>query len=327
MSSSRLFLGRLLSRSACLRFADRERFSKTKPRRTMIFQRTAISPLTPCRTSRVHSTPTPTRFSASPPSAVRTTWENRTHRGWTTVASFAAQAMGIGLLLLLPLICTQGPPSMKMLATTLSVPAPPPGPAPTQIVSRTERGPISNFRAGVLVEPPTIPDAIADVDDRGVPPADPAAINVLGSTGTGQTNGLMHSILGELARSVTPPKLVPVKPAVRVSRMMQGNLVHRVEPTYPPLARAARIQGPVLLQAIIGKQGTIESLRVVSGHPMLVQAAVAAVKQRRYRPYELNGEPVEVETQVTVNFVLSGGYPLRVTFPSSLRSSKEGRPP
>ena len=89
--------------------------------------------------------------------------------------------------------------------------------------------------------------------------------------------------------------------------MMQGNLVHRVEPVYPPLAKAARIKGPVVLQAIISKQGTIESLHVLSRHPMLVQAAVSAVQQWRYRPYELNGDPVEVETQVTVNFILSGG--------------------
>jgi len=75
---------------------------------------------------------------------------------------------------------------------------------------------------------------------------------------------------------------------------------------YPPLAKAARIQGPVRLQAIISKQGTIENLQVLIGHPMLVTAAVQAVRQWRYRPYVLNGEPVEVETEITVNFVLSG---------------------
>jgi protein TonB len=81
-------------------------------------------------------------------------------------------------------------------------------------------------------------------------------------------------------------------------------LTHRVEPQYPPLARQARVQGPVLLEATIAQDGTIENLRVVSGHPMLVRAAVDAVKQWRYRPYLLNGQPVEVETQVQVNFNL-----------------------
>ena len=89
--------------------------------------------------------------------------------------------------------------------------------------------------------------------------------------------------------------------------MMEGNLIHRVQPDYPPLARQARIQGQVVLRAMISREGTIENLQVLSGHPMLVQAAVDAVRQWRYRPYVLNGEPVEVETQVTVNFVLSGG--------------------
>jgi protein TonB len=72
------------------------------------------------------------------------------------------------------------------------------------------------------------------------------------------------------------------------------------------LARAARIEGTVVLQAIISKQGTIENLKVVSGHPMLVQAAIDAVREWRYRPYILNNEPVEVETQITVNFSLAG---------------------
>jgi protein TonB len=89
--------------------------------------------------------------------------------------------------------------------------------------------------------------------------------------------------------------------------MMEGNLIRRVEPSYPSIAKQARIQGSVLLRATIGKDGSIENLRLLSGHPVLAQAAMEAVRQWRYRPYFLNGEPVEVETQVTVKFVLSGG--------------------
>jgi protein TonB len=73
---------------------------------------------------------------------------------------------------------------------------------------------------------------------------------------------------------------------------------------YPPLARAARVEGPVVLAALISKDGTIENLRVVTGRPMLVGSAVEAVRKWRYRPYILNNEPVEVETQITVNFFL-----------------------
>ena len=89
--------------------------------------------------------------------------------------------------------------------------------------------------------------------------------------------------------------------------MAEGSLAYRLQPTYPPLARAARIQGEVRLRAIISKAGTIENLAVLSGHAMLVAAAVDAVRQWRYHPYMLNGEPVEVETEVTVNFTLGGG--------------------
>ena len=73
------------------------------------------------------------------------------------------------------------------------------------------------------------------------------------------------------------------------------------------MAVAAHVQGAVVLSAVISRSGTIENLRLMSGHPLLVQSAMDAVRQRRYRPYLLNGERVEVETQITVNFTLGGG--------------------
>jgi protein TonB len=93
---------------------------------------------------------------------------------------------------------------------------------------------------------------------------------------------------------------------LRISHWAEGNLIYRVQPIYPPLARQARVQGAVELRAIISKSGTIENLAVLRGHPTLVPAAINAVRQWRYRPYLLNGEPIEVETEITVNFVLSG---------------------
>ena len=86
---------------------------------------------------------------------------------------------------------------------------------------------------------------------------------------------------------------------------MEGNLIHRVQPEYPQLARQARIQGTVVLRAVISREGRIENLQVLSGHPLLVPAAMDAVRQWRYRPYFLNDLPVEVETQITVNFTLA----------------------
>ncbi len=88
---------------------------------------------------------------------------------------------------------------------------------------------------------------------------------------------------------------------------MEGNLIHRVQPEYPQLARQARIQGTVVLRAVISREGRIENLQVLSGHPLLAPAALDAVRQWRYRPYFLNDQPLEVETQITVNFTLTGG--------------------
>jgi protein TonB len=81
-----------------------------------------------------------------------------------------------------------------------------------------------------------------------------------------------------------------------------GHLIHKVYPTYPPEAKRAHIKGVVLLDAVIGKDGRIQDLRVVSGDPKLVDAAIGAVKQWRYSPFLLSGKPVDIETTVTVNF-------------------------
>jgi protein TonB len=121
----------------------------------------------------------------------------------------------------------------------------------------------------------------------------------------GGENGLPESILSGI-RPVVPVSPPSIGRAVRTSSMLEGNLIRRVDPTYPPLARSARMQGSVVLTAVISKAGTITNLRVLSGHPMLVPAAIDAVSQWLYRPYILNSEPVEVETQITVNFKLSG---------------------
>ncbi len=101
-----------------------------------------------------------------------------------------------------------------------------------------------------------------------------------------------------------PPSRVKVS-----SGVIAGMIIHKVTPEYPGAARAARLQGTVVLQAIISKEGKIENLRAISGHPMLVPAAMDAVKQWRYKPYFLKGEPVAVDTMITVNFALAGGNP------------------
>ena len=141
------------------------------------------------------------------------------------------------------------------------------------------------------------------------PPPEMATGGVVGGVPGGVPGGQMGGVIGGIISStpVAVPK-VATPQRVRVSLgVSQGLLIKKVQPAYPPLARQARIQGTVLLQAEISKDGAIENLRLISGHPMLAPAAIEAVKQWRYKPYMLNGEPVAVETQVQVNFTLSGG--------------------
>ena len=225
--------------------------------------------------------------------------EQSGRRGWTTLASFTIQAMGLSLLLLIPLMVVQGPPMLHWFETPIFKPpsSPPPANAHQQIRS-------SNISHGELVTPRSVPETIASLDESRAGSAPDIDSGVAGGTGTDR-----HGALGGLGPAINvapPPTPMPTHP-LKISHWAEGNVIYRVQPNYPALARQARIQGPVELRAIISKTGTIENLVVVRGHPMLSGAAVEAVRQWRYRPYLLNNEPVEVETEITVNFMLSGG--------------------
>jgi len=159
-----------------------------------------------------------------------------------------------------------------------------------------------------LRTPTKIPEKVQMIKEDEAPPPTMSA-GVVGGVPGGIPGGSMGGVIGGIISStpVAVPK-VATPQRVRVSQgVTQGLLIRKIQPNYPPLARQARIQGSVLLQAEISKDGTIENLRLISGHPMLAPAAIEAVKQWKYKPYILNGEPVEVETQITVNFTLSGG--------------------
>jgi len=232
---------------------------------------------------------------------LESTWGRSARRGWTTLASFGFQAMALSLLLLIPILTIQGPPKLQWFEP-LPVPAAPPAPAPPVSGQRPMHS--SNISAGRVQQPPTIPSSVAILHEQPVASSpDVSGLGVIGSTGT-RGRGILGSI-GNAIEVAPPPPPAPTHP-IRVSHWAEGNLVDRVQPIYPPLAREARIQGTVELRAIISKSGTIEHLVVLRGHPMLVPAAIDAVRQWRYRPYLLNSEPIEVETEITVNFVLSG---------------------
>lgn len=152
-----------------------------------------------------------------------------------------------------------------------------------------------------LTAPTRIPHDIKMVAEKEAPPS---SFGVAGMEGLGgSSGGVMGSVFGSGGPKVAaaPPKKVNISAGVAT-----GMLIQKTTPIYPPIAKAARVSGTVILQATITKQGTIDNLRVVSGPAMLQQSALDAVRTWRYRPYLLNNEPVEVETTINVIFSLGG---------------------
>ena len=233
----------------------------------------------------------------------------KTKRGLTSLVSFALQVVIVGVMVLIPLIFTEALPKAQLMTFLVAPPPPPPPPppaaAPVKIVHQVQTDIIN----GQLRTPTKIPQKVQMIKEDEAPPPVMATTGVVGGVPGGVPGGSMGGVLGSIASAgsnVALPK-VATPQRVRVSSGVQsGLLVRKVQPTYPPLARQARIQGTVVLQAQISKNGDIENLQLISGHPMLAPAAIEAVKQWKYKPYLLNGEPVEVETTVQVNFSLAG---------------------
>jgi protein TonB len=228
----------------------------------------------------------------------------------TTTVSFVLQILLVGVLVLIPLLYTEALTKQQLMTFLVAPPPPPPPPPPPAAVpQKVVKVVQTDIINGELRTPTKIPKKVEIIKEEEAPPPVMSAAGVVGGVPGGVPGGQMGGVIGGIISStpVAVPK-VATPQRVRVSQgVSQGLLVHRVQPMYPPLARQARIQGTVILQAEISKDGTIENLRLISGHPMLAPSAIEAVKQWRYKPYFLNGEPVAVETQITVNFTLAGG--------------------
>lgn len=224
-------------------------------------------------------------------------------RSWSTLTSFAVQALVATVLLLLSIFRPTGLPALRQISTPISLgepqPLAPAGPLHHGPATVPEHPAVIVFR-----EPSRLPSTLRGAGDSA-PALPTTGVYFSGPAGGGDRTG----VSGLFNEGTQPLPSAPPKPApmhLRLSHIDEGNLIRKVQPTYPALARSARIQGVVLLQATISKAGTIENLHVLSGHPMLTAAAIDAVRQWRYKPYILNGAPVEVETQITVNFSLAG---------------------
>jgi protein TonB len=219
-------------------------------------------------------------------------------RRWA-LAALILNCTILALIVLLPLIYPEAIHS-KEISTLLIAPQPPvqisEAPKPEPVL---EKAPDSSAMVSQLTAPRQIPTTINMVKVRD-PDSFPCPDCIVGYSGIPGANspGTLNIFRRAEPHVVTPK-------SVRISKMVvEGMLLQKTPPIYPALARQMRVQGTVELAAIISKTGTIESLHVVSGSPMLQQSALDAVKTWRYRPYLLNDEAVEVETSVNVVFKL-----------------------
>ena len=241
----------------------------------------------------------------------------RSRRPWTVLVAFAGQLLAVGILLASPLFFMEAPQVTQFRAMLLTPPPPPP-PPPAALV-RAARGQTHmaprQFDASRLIAPRKIPAQVETIKDPPMMAPPSAGSGVIGGVPGGVPGGFVGGVIGGLLIAAPPPPPAPPsekadvpKPPVRIrigGKVQAALLIHEVEPQYPALARHARVGGMVLLRAIIGRDGTVQNLVLVSGQPLLVEAAMDAVKQWVYKPTYLNGVPVEVVTEVSVHFYLS----------------------
>ncbi|MFZ3214661.1 MAG: energy transducer TonB [Candidatus Acidiferrales bacterium] len=234
---------------------------------------------------------------------------NKTNKSWTVVVSAVIQACLLGILILIPLIYTEALP--KTLLTTFLVPPPPPPPPPppAAAVQRIVKPVVRLIHNGQMMAPTVIPKKVEMIKEEEMPP-DVGAVGVVGGVPGGipggQAGGVLGGIIGGSGGGMPPPpKATPSR--IRVGgNVAAAKLIRQVTPLYPPIAKTAHVSGTIILHAVIAKDGTIQELTYISGPPLLMRNAMDAVRQWRYNPTLLNGEPVEVDTTISVVFTLGG---------------------
>jgi protein TonB len=240
--------------------------------------------------------------------------DRKTRKPFTLAIAVIAHAVTIGALVLIPLLQTQAltlaPVNLSLLAPRLPI-------SRSVDIFSTPR-PVQKYSApasDALTAPTWIPPRVVITDDG--PPSPIIGLLQAGNIATRQTLSDLFPSNGTILPPVAPPEAVPpprplppaikdkdTKPTPIGGKIQAAKLIQDVKPVYPRLAQQIRVQGVVVLEAVIARDGSVKSLRVISGHPLLSQAAVDAVQEWLYRPTLLNGEPVEVVTAITVTFTL-----------------------
>jgi protein TonB len=241
-------------------------------------------------------------------SLVESTTILRNRNRWPAVISLTAQAMLalalVSLPMLHPEVLSLRTPSL--ITFTPPRPTPPPPPAHVHLTPTVATASAATAPTSLFNEPRRTPTTSSTPTET--PNFNPTSISTMpggsnsspfGASVPG-TGSVVHA--GTISTSTTSPgKRLNVSTGVSA-----GLLINPIQPVYPPIARAAHVGGTVIVQAVISKTGHIEATHVLSGPAMLQQAALDAVRNARYHPYLLNGEPTEVDTTFSINFNLGG---------------------
>jgi len=230
--------------------------------------------------------------------------------------SITIHALILSALLILPLYYSAGLDFHKLNLTLLAPPMMPAAPPPPPLVSAAPRvariAPVRTFAPGTLTAPTFIPKAIASTPAEAAPPDEALMAATGGVTGGipgGQTGGVIGGMLSGALKGAPPPAL-PMATGPKVPVRVGGTvkpprLLFSPDPEYPVLARQSRLSGIVIIDAIIDEHGNVTGMRAVSGHPLLIPSALAAVSKRRYEPTVLDGEATPIDLRVEVKFSFS----------------------
>jgi len=225
----------------------------------------------------------------------------------------AVHVVIVGTLLLIPLYYTKGLDIQKFNLTFLAPPMTPAAPPPppmrsTAVAHAVQKLTPRALTAAKLTAPSFIPKVVASAPSDAQPdmPMEIAG-GIPGGIPGGQVGGMIGGVLGGVLNGVPAPAAVhaaegPKKPVRIGGSLKPPRLIFGPEPVYPTLAKQARISGTVVIEAIIDEKGAVTGMRVISGHPLLVQAALNAVAKRKYEPTILDGDPTPIDLRVEVSF-------------------------
>jgi len=229
--------------------------------------------------------------------------ESQPQNPWAAIGSLAFLSLAVLALIVIPLLRTEPLPKRETLTMLYLQPPSAAGSNATKLQAPK----LTSTYTPTSIAIPTV----HKTQEASPPPVGTSGGVVAGVPGGvvgGNPDGVLSEVLSSTRSVPAPAKMPDPTPVKRIrvaSRVVEANLIHDVAPQYPSEAGRARIEGTVVLMAVIGADGSVKDVRIESGLPILAQAAIDAVKQWRYKPYMVDGEPVEVDSRITINFTLS----------------------